>query len=373
MRIVYVSNSRIPTRKAHGAQITHMCSAFTDSGAEVELVVPRKRNFLGVDPFEYYRIEKNFSIRQIPIPDLGSMTSRFPRLMLFADLFAFSMALIFARVARRGDVVYCRDYPLLFLFSPRRNTIAIEVHDVPKTRGIFLRAIARARVVVAITEGVKGALVALGIDASRIVVAHDAVRLEDFSHPESKADARRRLGLPPDKKLALYIGRIDDWKGTDTFFVAAARLPANVRATVIGGEDGQVKALKKKHPNVLFLGARPYRELADNQAAADALVLPNTARFDISSKYTSPLKLFSYMASGIPIVASGVPSIREILDERAAYFVAPDDPPALAAGIERALADPGAPGKAARARAIVQGYTWRARARNIMERLRAPV
>jgi len=370
MKVLYISNSRIPTRKAHGAQVMHMCSAFVENGAEVQLVVPGKRNFLKTDPFEYYGIEKNFTVTALPIPDLGSRTEHLSTVMLILDVVFFSLALALSRVVRSGDIVYCRDYPLLLLFSPRRNTVVYEIHDIPRKKGVFLRALKHTTHIIAITEGLKKELVALGIDASRILVAHDAVRLEDFSHPESRERARRRLGLPLDKKIALYIGRIDGWKGTDTFFEASTKLSPDIEAAVIGGEEEQVPELKKKYPGVHFLGARPYRELADNQAAADVLVLPNTARFDISSKYTSPLKLFSYMASGVPIVASDVPAIREVVDHTSALLVAPDDAGALARGIEEALSDASANGKRERARAIVQKYTWRARARTILECLK---
>ena len=70
------------------------------------------------------------------------------------------------------------------------------------------------------------------------------------------------------------------------------------------------------------------RRLAD----ADVLVLPNPASA-ISNRFTSPLKLFDYMASGRPIVASNLPAIREILrDTENAVLVEPGNPDALAAG-----------------------------------------
>ena len=69
-------------------------------------------------------------------------------------------------------------------------------------------------------------------------------------------------------------------------------------------------------------------------------VLPNSGKSDISAKYTSPLKLFSYMAAGKPIVASDLPSCARGASEKNAFLVAPDDPEALAEGIRYALAHP---------------------------------
>ena len=139
-----------------------------------------------------------------------------------------------------------------------------------------------------------------------------------------------------------------------------------LKFVIIGGEHEQVTSLQSKYPRVRFLGFRPYRELADNQAAADVLILPNTGKDEISALFTSPLKLFTYMASGRPIVASDLPSIREVLDESCAYFVPPDDAQALARAIAAALKDSAAQQKAARARELVVSYTWAARAKKIL-------
>lgn len=370
MKLLYVSNSRIPTGRAHGVQIMHMCEAFAGQGADVRLVVPGKRNFSDEDPFEYYRVRRNFKIEKLAVPDIGSKTARLPRTVFLVDVALFALALLFSRVAERGEIVYLRDYPLLFLFSPRRNTTAVEIHDVPRWHFIFLAALKRATRIIAITHGVKDALVALGVEKAKILVAPDAVDLEEFAHPESREAARARLGLLKEKKVALYIGRIDGWKGTDTFFKAAAFLPADVRAVVIGGDEEEVAELKRRFPLVTFLGYRPYRELSRNQAAADCLVLPSTAKHAISARFTSPLKLFSYMASGLPIVASDLPSIREVIDETSAYLVPPDDAEALAGGIVRALTDGGAAAKAARAKELVRNYTWVSRAKTILDALR---
>jgi glycosyltransferase involved in cell wall biosynthesis len=69
-------------------------------------------------------------------------------------------------------------------------------------------------------------------------------------------------------------------------------------------------------------------------AAGDLGVVPNRSTPLISSRYTSPLKAFEAMAVGLPLVASDLPSLREILlDERHAVFVKPDSEAALAEGI----------------------------------------
>ena len=80
----------------------------------------------------------------------------------------------------------------------------------------------------------------------------------------------------------------------------------------------------KGSENILVLGHKPHKTMPVFLKAADVLVLPNSAKEEISRSYTSPLKLFEYMASGRPIVASDLPSIREVLNENNSLLVSPD-------------------------------------------------
>src|SRR3989338_3828536 len=121
MNLLYVSNSRIPTGRAHGVQIMHMCGAFAARGAEVRLVVPGKRNFLEEDPFEYYNIRAHFKIERIPVPDIGSKTVRLARGVFFFYVITFALALFFFpicshRVGTRSPLrsMMCRGGPSSF-------------------------------------------------------------------------------------------------------------------------------------------------------------------------------------------------------------------------------------------------------------------
>ena len=364
MKILYVTNARLPTEKAHGLAIVKTCEALARAGHSVLLIAPERRNPLSEDMFAYYGIAKNFALTKLP-----TLNPAGGRIGFLVQEISFAIHAAWYLRGKDG-IIYSRDDVVLWilrLFGHRR--FIWESH----TGGwnFCARAVARkSRALVVISEGLKDFYVAGGIPAGKIAVIPSAIDLEQFARPESKNDARKRLGLPLDEKIAMYIGRFDGWKGSNTLFEASKLLPRDVRIVAIGGEPHEVADLRARYPRVIFLGFRPYRELADNQSAADVLVVPNTGKDVISARFTSPLKLIAHMASGRPVVASDLPSIREITGDDAAVLVAPDDAEALAGGIRKIFDDPLLGERLAkRAREKVERYTWKSRAAEITKLL----
>ena len=117
--------------------------------------------------------------------------------------------------------------------------------------------------------------------------------------------------------------------------------------------------------NIFLLGSKKHAEIPKWMKLSDVLVLPNSGKQDISKLYTSPIKMFEYMASGVIIVASDLPSIREVLNEKNSILVEPDKVKSLVGGIDRALNDENTilTDKALR---DVKAYDWSERASNIL-------
>jgi glycosyltransferase involved in cell wall biosynthesis len=159
---------------------------------------------------------------------------------------------------------------------------------------------------------------------------------------------------------------------------AIERLPG-VHALIVGGLAGEpdlerIRALAGRLApgRVTFAGQVDPPLVAGLLRQADVLVLPNTPG-RVSAAYTSPLKLFEYMASGRPMVASDLPALREILrpDENA-VLVESGSAGALAAGLSRVLGDAALASRlAARAREDVREWTWDKRAGRIEALLEA--
>ncbi|MEK7093180.1 MAG: glycosyltransferase family 4 protein [Patescibacteria group bacterium] len=364
MNIIYISNARIPTEWAHGLQIMKTCEALALSGARLELWIPDKKMDIREDPFAYYGVKKAFSIKRFFTLDLVWLG----KIGFIIQSVSFALSILPSLRRTKRDAVYCRDeiiVALLIFFGVR--DIVWESHD--GSWGVFARYAAQyARRMVVVTQGLKDFYCERGIVAGNIHVIPNGIDLKSFEHPESVEKARARLGLPPDKKIALYIGMLEGWKGTGTLLKAASLVSGGTVIAIIGGEsEQQVARLADEYPHTRFLGFRPVRELADNQAAAEVLILPNTGVGDISVRFTSPLKLLSYMASGRPIIASDLPSIREVVGEKDAFLVPPDNPDALAKMIDTVLENPyDAERRAQAARERVQEYTWEKRAHRIL-------
>jgi glycosyltransferase involved in cell wall biosynthesis len=369
MKLFYISNSRIPTGKAHGLQIMKMCEAFSNAGSKVTLVLPRKLNLMRRDPFEYYNVSKSFEIKYLFSIDLGGRASFFGPLFFFLDTVIFDIAVFFYSRKQADGFFYTRDFSIPF-FLPRKNRIVVEIHDIPRHDFLFVRSLTRADLIIVITNGLKDALIKRGMSAEKIVVSPDAVDVNSFSIDISGEEARKFLGLPLDKKIVMYIGALEDWKGYETLLSASRILESrkDIMFVIIGGAVEHLKKLRAIYPDVIFTGYRPYSELVRNQKAADILVIPNSGKREISKHYTSPLKLFAHMLSGVPMIVSDLPSMREVVNEKNCLFFQPDDENDLANKIVTLFNDPIlSRSLAEHAQADGKQYSWKKRAENITE------
>src|SRR3989344_5596175 len=91
MKIIYISNSRIPTEKAHSFQVMKMCEAFSNAGAKVELWIPKRFNQIKENPFEYYGMREIFAIMKISVIDLIPLEKIFGRFSSLIESLTFAL------------------------------------------------------------------------------------------------------------------------------------------------------------------------------------------------------------------------------------------------------------------------------------------
>lgn len=393
MRLVYAASMRWPTEKAHGLQITHNCEAFAQAGAQVTLWIPRRVNTPELraiaDPWAHYGVERLFAVRRLPGIDLMPLAAgraRLEKLAFALQTLTFALAALLAALVTRADVYYTRDlYTLLALsLVKRRRALAYEPHRRSQSRaGRRLQNIAarRAGAVFPVTPPLAQALIADGLPAARVLVAHDGFRRARFENLPPQGDARRALGWPADAFIVGYVGRLHTMgidKGIGTLTDALAQLEG-VALALVGGPDEMAAVLRRRwleqgraEADFLYAGQVAPEHVPLCLCAFDvcAMALPWTQHF---AYYASPLKLFEYMAAGRPIVASDLPAWADVVqDGETALLVPPGDAGALAAAIVRLRADAGLRARLAenaRARALAH-YTWDARARAILDQIR---
>jgi len=337
MKLIYLANIRIPTERAHGYAIMKMCEEFAAQGIDVELVVPNKKNIIGTDPFHYYNLKKNFQIKYLPTVDFLSKRLATGRLFFWIDYLLFWGAAFLSGSWRRADIIYTRDYILVGSSFGKKNIL--EIHDLPRKKRILLFVAKKAEKIIVITGGLKDDLIKAGIPADKILIAPDAADLEKFDIKISQTEAREKVSLPVEKKIIIYVGHLYGWKGADILADAAKLLPGYL-IIFVGGVGAELADFKNKYGNCANIKMIPFQKrdaLPFYLKAADILILPNKKGDIISEKYTSPLKLFEYMASGRPIVASDLPTMREVLNKNNAILVEPNSPEALACGVEAIL------------------------------------
>jgi len=365
-KIMYIANARIPTEKAHGLAIMKMCEAFARQRTEVELVVPRRLNPIQDDPFEYYDVERNFKIKKLPVIDLISL---FGKLGFFLETCTYAISAAIYCLWKGADFFYGRDEISLSLISLFKKNVVWEAHTAKK-KWLVSGLLKRCKFLVVISRGLKGYYKSLGVPESKILVAPSGVDIEKFSITTSKEDARDVVGLPQDKKIVLYTGHLYSWKGTDVLAKAAAWLGSDVVTVFVGGTEKDLVDFRRKYeksPNIMIVGQKPHKDIPLFLKAADILVVPNSAQEEISQLYTSPMKLFEYMASGRPIIASDLSSTREVLNEENSFLVSSDSPPDLAAKMISVFSDEKkASLLSMTASHDAQRYSWKSRAEAIL-------
>lgn len=365
-KLFYIANIRIPTEKAHGIQIMKMCEAFAEQGVEVSLIVPRRLNTIKEDPFHYYRVKNNFKIIKLPVLDLV----RFGKFGFWIETLSFTASAFWFSLFKKDTVFFTRDEIVAFYLLNVGKKVVWEGH-MGHTNWLIRGLVKRKVPMVMITKGLKDLYVSMGADPEKILVSSDAVDVGQFRLSISKEEARKKVGLPADKKIVLYTGHLYSWKGADTAAECAEYIKDDsVQVVFVGGTEVDIYRFKKNYgqiKNISILGKKPHQEMPLYMKSADILLLPNSAKEDISKLYTSPMKLFEYMASGTPIIASDLPSIREILNEEVSFFFEPDNPRNLADTINKVLSDYTNSEKVGKnAQTESEKYSWDKRAEDVL-------
>mgnify|MGYP001594394603 CR=1 FL=1 len=274
--------------------------------------------------------------------------------------------------------VLIREERLLFFLALYARLLRIPVLFFLESHWIrddwrYVQGVRAAHAYIAISTGIRDDLIShFGISPERILIAHDAVDLDRFRPVVDRIVLRQELGFPPDAVVIAYAGSFGHhhpWKGIDVLADSAQYGRPEWLYVLVGGSSHEVGELQQhyKNPAIRFEAHRNAADIPHLLMAADVLVLPNKKGKEISERHTSPLKLFEYMASSTPIIASDLPSIRDIVSPEEVVFFEPNNPQALAQAIEEVCGNPeAARARASQALAKVSQQPWAVRAKSIL-------
>jgi glycosyltransferase involved in cell wall biosynthesis len=387
-RVACFADIRFPLERANGIQTMETCAALARRGLPIRLIVRPDTATPPRDPFAFYGVGPDDRLRIERVVAVGPPAVR-------RALYLVS-ALRRALASAEHDVVFTRDLVLasLYAHSRRRRSapLVYESHGfapavsvgqstmmtdgAASTSAKQRRLAARERVVweqaggyVTITQALADELVGRFGRRAALAVVPDGAHVGMTTVTAHRAASGRWSGSP----VAAYSGNLYPWKGADLFVEALARVPG-VSGLVIGGHPrerdvGRVQAGAAAlglGDRVTFTGMVAPPNVAALLQTADILVLPNTAT-TVSMRYTSPLKLFEYLAAGRAIVASDLPAFREVLTdgENALLFEA-GNAAALAGALRRLEAEPELAARLADgARRTAGEYSWDKRAERL--------
>jgi glycosyltransferase involved in cell wall biosynthesis len=233
----------------------------------------------------------------------------------------------------------------------------------------------QADAVLTVSAALRDHAMSLGVASERVHVVPNGVDASLFQPRPPNGTIRQCWGLNGGPVLG-YVGGLRRWHGVESLPPLLERLGQryrDLRLVIVGngplrGELERDLRQQGLTRSVVFMGARPHEEVAALIGQFDVALAPY-AHLD-HAFYFSPLKIFEYMACGVPVVAAASGQIAEVVhDGETGLLYPPGDLEALTAACDRLLADSALRQRLgqAGAREIHSRYTWDHNAARVTE------
>lgn len=359
MKIVYLTAIQYPSPTASAHQIKSMSRAFQKILAD---------NFLLIVNRISKKILKNLNFHEVNYPFSKFRTFYYLYLFLI-NKFSF---------LDKNTIIYTKDPQLLCianLFKKKYGyKTCFELHVPWRSKIKFI--IWGTDFFVVLNNYLRDFLTKkYKVEEKRILVSPDAVEVEVFDIKKTKEECRKILNLPYGKKLIGYIGRFKTEgkeKGVRVILEIASFFDDDVLFYFVGGMPKEIEEYKNiaKRKGILkrcvFVPFQPFEKLPLYMKAMDLFLMP-FPKAEHYEYHMSPLKMFEYMASKRPLIATNLPSLTSILNEQNSLLVRPDNKEELINAVKKLLNDESFGKKIAeRAFIDVQQYTWDKRAKQII-------
>lgn len=331
MRILLLSPE--PLLKVRGSPIavSRMLQALSDRGEHVDVVSYHEGRDINYKRIRHYRIPN--------IPFVRNIQPGFSWKKLVAD---FAMFFKILKLLSRNDydLVHAVEeavfFALLFKYlfkipyvydmdsSLSRQMIEQLPWLAPFSSVLdFFQGIAvkNATAIVAVCDAIADDIAKH--DPKKVVVLYDFSLLEDSSSQEGE-DLKAQVGGA--EPILMYVGNLQPYQGVDLLlesFTLAVKDTKIGRLVIVGGTTKDINKYQEKvreleiGARVHFLGPKPLEQLGSYLSQADVLVSPRTRG------YNTPMKIFSYLSSGKPVLATNILSHTQALSGQAAILAEP--------------------------------------------------
>ncbi|TSA25905.1 glycosyltransferase [bacterium] len=379
MKLLYIHNSYLDSQSANTLQVLYMCNAFEELGCQIQLALPfhrkkqKNQNIIIKEKLGKY---PNFHIINFKRHDI------FGRMKWISGYSGIKTIIKNCKY----DIIYTRlPISLIIAMAMGKKTI-YESHNFimhnnsPLLSKYFQNQLIKLSnsknflKIVVISNNLKKKWIDAGINSKKLLVLHDAICEDEFIENRDMLLERKKLNLPLDRKLVVYVGSLYKNRGIENI-IELAKLNKDPYFVVVGGPELQrikyEKMAKNENiKNILFAGYVSHQKVLSYLFSSDVLLMIWTNKIN-TINYCSPLKVFEYMAAGRVIVGHKFPTISEVLTNNENAFLVPTGSVnELNVALQKALQLEYPNAMVEKARKLVfENYTWKIRAKKIIEEI----
>lgn len=331
-----------------------LADAFSGQGLYSEIIYPytyMKDNIRQDQIDKFYGVNHSISTRMQYTPLLEN-SGRWWRVIILLTAFFLTSFRILIResLTRRRVYIISRDVNILLpaiflkkLFGPLFRSKIVYMAPEVKSGRVFRFVLKHADGIIAGTT-LSRERIRLLVPVPEHKFSLSLAPVPEYTNDVSKTEARRKINYTSDAPLVVYTGKLGMDVHEVKYILQTASLLPQYNFLFTGGRNSAVEKVRSycnEHNigNVILTGFLADSTFVRNyQLAADVLVSYYTSK-DHMVEYNYPQKINEYLSTGNPVITPDFPATSDVLNDTNVYFVAPDDPAALAAGIKDLVED----------------------------------
>ena len=313
MRISYLFNSSLPSTNPGSLQVIKTCEAIKNQSNKVFLIAPNT----GLNR----SIRKFYGLKNVPIIKKIKYFKSFPQGI---NYYLFSLFSIAYAISIKTEIYITRNLFTLFILILLRKKTIIEIHHDFSNEGRVVKFLYNNLRLFNSKNIIK--IIAITNSVKKFLIKKHSVNEKKITIIPSASDLKLRFKKFKFKKSYKigYFGSLEKSKGSD-FIIKLSKLDKENHYYIYGGDPKTVLNLKKKlsFKNLNISEYIPYNRLSHYIGKMDIVLMPSNRNKLMSiggvgniSKYTSPLKLFDYLASGKLIISSRLKVFEEIIENK---------------------------------------------------------